>query len=152
MVSVYTETMADKYLLRLQKELEKMYIEIRALKSEQDRKLGDLQTKMVHLFKEISQSLPMEARERASHVHTDDLYPDAQRLVIQAGAASASYLQRTLEIGYARAEHLMDMLEEHGVIGPADGAKPREIRLTPGAQKVLQKIELQLKGKRQKNS
>ena len=57
----------------------------------------------------------------------DPLYEEAKRLVIQAKKASASYLQRRLRIGYARAARLLDILEERGVIGPGDGAKPREI-------------------------
>lgn len=57
----------------------------------------------------------------------DDLYPDAKKTVIEAGKASTSYLQRKLGVGYARAARLMDLLEERGVIGPSDGAKPREI-------------------------
>lgn len=57
----------------------------------------------------------------------DDLYEEARDTVIDAGKASTSYLQRRLRIGYSRAARLMDILEERGVIGPADGAKPREI-------------------------
>jgi S-DNA-T family DNA segregation ATPase FtsK/SpoIIIE len=57
----------------------------------------------------------------------DDLYEDARIAVIEAGKASASYLQRKLKVGYARAARLLDMLEERGVIGPGDGAKPREV-------------------------
>jgi S-DNA-T family DNA segregation ATPase FtsK/SpoIIIE len=57
----------------------------------------------------------------------DELYDDAYRAVIEAGKASTSYLQRKLRIGYARAARLMDVLEERGIIGPQDGAKPREI-------------------------
>jgi S-DNA-T family DNA segregation ATPase FtsK/SpoIIIE len=57
----------------------------------------------------------------------DDLYPEAKKTVIEAGKASTSYLQRKLGIGYARAARLMDILEERGVIGPADGAKPRDV-------------------------
>ena len=57
----------------------------------------------------------------------DQLYSEAHGLVLEAGKASASYLQRRLKIGYARAARLLDMLEERGVIGPGDGAKPREI-------------------------
>jgi len=61
-------------------------------------------------------------------ISTDDpLYKDAKELVIQAEKASASYLQRRLQIGYARAARLLDMLEEQGIIGPSDGAKPREV-------------------------
>ena len=61
----------------------------------------------------------------------DDLYSEAKAVVIHAGKASTSYLQRKLKIGYSRAARIMDILEENGVIGPADGSKPREI-LTGG--------------------
>ena len=57
----------------------------------------------------------------------DDLYEDAKHAVEEAGRASTSYLQRKLKIGYSRAARMMDVLEEHGVIGPADGSKPREV-------------------------
>ena len=57
----------------------------------------------------------------------DDLYEDAKEAVIEAKKASTSYLQRKLRIGYSRAARLMDILEERGIIGPADGSKPREI-------------------------
>lgn len=57
----------------------------------------------------------------------DDMYEAARQAVTEAGKASTSYIQRKLRVGYARAARLMDILEERGVIGPADGAKPREI-------------------------
>ena len=57
----------------------------------------------------------------------DELYEEARACVIEAGRASTSYLQRKLKLGYARAARLMDKLEERGVIGPGDGAKPREV-------------------------
>ena len=57
----------------------------------------------------------------------DILYSQAKQTVIDAGKASTSYLQRKLGIGYARAARLMDLLEERGVIGPSDGAKPRDV-------------------------
>jgi len=57
----------------------------------------------------------------------DNLYEEARLTVEQAGRASTSYLQRKLKIGYSRAARLMDVLEERGVIGPADGSKPREV-------------------------
>lgn len=57
----------------------------------------------------------------------DDLYEQAREEIIHAGKASTSYLQRKLRIGYARAARLMDMLEERGVIGAADGSRPRDV-------------------------
>lgn len=57
----------------------------------------------------------------------DEMYEEARACVIEAGKASTSYLQRKLKLGYARAARLMDKLEERGVIGPGDGAKPREV-------------------------
>lgn len=59
--------------------------------------------------------------------YEDDLYEEAKRVVIEAGKASSSLLQRRLRVGYARAARLIDMLEEQDVIGPGEGAKPREI-------------------------
>ncbi len=57
----------------------------------------------------------------------DDLYDEAKDIVMKAGKASTSYIQRKLRVGYARAARLMDILEDKGVIGPADGSKPREV-------------------------
>jgi S-DNA-T family DNA segregation ATPase FtsK/SpoIIIE len=57
----------------------------------------------------------------------DDLYGEAKAVVMEAGKASTSYLQRKLSVGYSRAAKLVDMLEEKGVVGPANGSKPREV-------------------------
>jgi len=57
----------------------------------------------------------------------DELYPDAYDVVIKAKKASASLLQRRLRVGYARAARLLDILEEKGIVGPVNGAKPREV-------------------------
>ena len=57
----------------------------------------------------------------------DPLLEEAKQLIIQTNKASASYLQRRFRIGYARAASLLDALEQLGIIGPSDGAKPREI-------------------------
>ena len=57
----------------------------------------------------------------------DDMFKDAVRVVIDSGKASASLLQRRLRIGYARAARLVEEMEEQGIIGPADGARPRDV-------------------------
>lgn len=57
----------------------------------------------------------------------DSMFDEAKRLVVESGKASASYLQRRLRVGYARAARLLDELEIAGVVGPADGAKPRDV-------------------------
>ena len=57
----------------------------------------------------------------------DDMYDAAKEEVMRAGKASASLLQRRLRVGYARAARLLDILEDKGIIGPGDGAKPREV-------------------------
>lgn len=55
----------------------------------------------------------------------DELYEEARKIILEAGKASTSYIQRKLRVGYSRAARLMDLLEERGVIGAADGSKPR---------------------------
>ncbi len=57
----------------------------------------------------------------------DELFADAVRAVCQYERASASLLQRRLSVGYARAARIIDQLEAAGVVGPADGSKPREV-------------------------
>ncbi len=58
---------------------------------------------------------------------SDPLYEEARQIVVMAGKASTSYLQRRLAIGYSRAAKIIDLLEKNGVIGPANGSKPREV-------------------------
>ena len=57
----------------------------------------------------------------------DDMFKDAVRVVLENRKASTSLLQRRLRIGYGRASRIIDEMEERGVIGPADGARPREV-------------------------
>jgi S-DNA-T family DNA segregation ATPase FtsK/SpoIIIE len=57
----------------------------------------------------------------------DDMFEEAAEAVLRAEKASASMLQRRLRVGYARAARLLDLLEERGIIGPADGARPRDV-------------------------
>jgi len=82
-------------------------------------------------------SLENAAEPEATHIfesfgsnsddNGDELLEEAIEVVRSAGKASASLLQRRLKVGYARAARLLDIMEERGIIGPGDGAKPREI-------------------------
>lgn len=61
----------------------------------------------------------------------DERYDEAVTLVLSTGQASASYLQRRLKLGYARASRIIDQMEQEGILGPAEGSKPREILVDP---------------------
>ena len=59
------------------------------------------------------------------------MYEEAVRVVLEAGKASTSTLQRRLRLGYGRAARLLDIMERDGIIGPPDGSKPREVLKKP---------------------
>ena len=83
-------------------------------------------------------ALETSLRQNAERLHDnpgygldkDPLFEDAKRIVVEAGKASASLLQRRLSVGYARAARLLDMLESEGIISEAQGSKPRDILLS----------------------
>jgi DNA segregation ATPase FtsK/SpoIIIE-like protein len=88
---------------------------------------------------------PMTAAEHQGNLFTpepaqtdanDELFDDAVRLVFEFGKASTALLQRRLKIGYSRADRLINLMEGKGLVGPANGSKPREIIHTPEAPKV----------------
>jgi DNA segregation ATPase FtsK/SpoIIIE, S-DNA-T family len=62
---------------------------------------------------------------------TDELLDEAMEVVVKTGQASASFLQRRLSVGYARAARLIDLLEDRGIVGGHDGSKPRAVLITP---------------------
>jgi DNA segregation ATPase FtsK/SpoIIIE, S-DNA-T family len=67
----------------------------------------------------------------AAEDDNDELFQDAVRIVLEYGKASTSLLQRRLRIGYGRAAHLIDLMERDGIVGAADGPKPRELLKRP---------------------
>jgi len=67
----------------------------------------------------------------AAEGDNDELFQDAVRIVLEYGKASTSLLQRRLRIGYGRAAHLIDLMERDGIVGAADGPKPREVLKRP---------------------
>ena len=76
---------------------------------------------------ELLESLEREEEKIEFFVEKDPLFEKAKEVVVRERKASASFLQRRLKIGYARAARLLDLLEKEGIVGPSKGAKPRDI-------------------------
>lgn len=72
----------------------------------------------------------LSAQTQAEAVDEDELLPQAARVIVDYGQASASLLQRRLRVGYARAARIIDQLEQRGMVGRHEGSKPREVRLS----------------------
>jgi len=86
-------------------------------------------TEIKEEFDEALKEKPLSFKEIEDEEIEDELLPLAIETVRQAKKASASLLQRRLKIGYARAARLLDIMEERKIIGPGEGAKPREVFL-----------------------
>ena len=96
----------------------------------QKEKIQEPQSVLVqNLMQALDVSDPKEAKENGGEFfgNNDPLFAEVKKIVLETQKASASFLQRRLRIGYSRAARLIDMLEEEGIVGPADGAKPREV-------------------------
>jgi len=72
-----------------------------------------------------------EVNELAEDGVSDPMYEQAARLVVRSRKASASYIQRKLRLGYARAARLLDAMEQDGLVGPAQGSRGREVLVPP---------------------
>jgi len=98
--------------------------------SAQKGKLQETQSVLVqNLMQALQAPDPKEGKEGSGDFFgsEDPLFEEVKKIVLETKKASASFLQRRLRIGYSRAARLIDMLEEKGIVGPADGAKPREV-------------------------
>lgn len=80
------------------------------------------------IIEKIETIVPTSGEEDAGDA--DELLSKAIELVVEAGQASTSYLQRRLKVGYSRAGRIMDQMEERGIIGPPEGAKPRAVLIS----------------------
>ncbi|HNX64548.1 MAG TPA: DNA translocase FtsK [Oscillospiraceae bacterium] len=87
-----------------------------------------------NIMEEIEKNVPVPKGEKSSEGGSidsgDEMIEKAIEVVIEAGQASTSYLQRKLKLGYARAARIIDELEELGVVGPFEGAKPRTVTMS----------------------
>jgi S-DNA-T family DNA segregation ATPase FtsK/SpoIIIE len=99
--------------------------------------------KVINFWKDQAEELPFERQtipleEIESKIITldeeaedEELFKSAVKIVLEAGKASTSLLQRRLKIGYARAARLLDLMEEKGIVGPQEGSKPRKVLIAP---------------------
>ena len=118
-----------------EKEVKKVTDFLRKSAEEKRELIPDQELKENHLAQDLEKELesqetliPFPAEDWIGESWSKDpLLEEAKRIVIEAKKASASLLQRRLRIGYARAARLLDILEKEGAVGPADGAKPREV-------------------------
>ena len=85
----------------------------------------------VHGFLESPKDDRADVEGAVAEGDDDPLFDDGVRLVFEFGKASTSLLQRRLRIGYGRAAHLIDMMERDGLVGAADGSRPRELLKAP---------------------
>ncbi len=81
------------------------------------------------------QTIPIEELEKKvisfnEEAEDEELFKQAVEIVLEAGKASTSLLQRRLKIGYARAARILDLMEEKGIVGPQEGSKPRKVLIT----------------------
>jgi S-DNA-T family DNA segregation ATPase FtsK/SpoIIIE len=93
------------------------------------KKVDEPQSVLIESLKAQLEQNQQEKSEGGETFFGDDdpLFEDVKRIVLETKKASASFLQRRLRIGYSRAARLIDMLEDKGIVGAADGAKPREV-------------------------
>ena len=110
---------------------EKEVQKVAAFIIDQGKKLGDPAAALSQSLEESLEHSEAGKEEGAGEffggADNDPLFEEVKKIVLETKKASASFLQRRLRIGYSRAARLIDMLEEQGIVGPADGAKPREV-------------------------
>jgi len=99
----------------------------RLVKFVKEQRPPEFDTKLVRFIKAPT------AQEWEDTGEKDKLYEEAVRMVLATGQASASWLQRKLKLGYARAARIIDQMEQEGILGPSEGSKPREILVDPQA-------------------
>jgi S-DNA-T family DNA segregation ATPase FtsK/SpoIIIE len=93
----------------------------RLVKFVREQGVPDYDERLVGVLKSPNVSLWGDLGEK------DELFDEATRIILSTGQASASWLQRKLKLGYARASRIIDQMEQEGILGPSEGSKPRDI-------------------------
>jgi len=97
----------------------------RLIKFVKEQGTPEFDERIIKVLKSPAGQVESEAGER------DPIFEKAVELILLTGQASASYLQRKLRLGYARAARVLDQMEQEGIVGPSEGSKPREILVDP---------------------
>ncbi len=100
----------------------------RLVKFVKEQRAPEFDTKLVRFVRSEEPGQDWEGSEEK-----DELFDEAVKMVLATGQASASWLQRKLKLGYARAARIIDQMEQEGILGPSEGSKPREILVDPEA-------------------
>lgn len=106
--------------------LDELRTEVSQLAEIVGNSLTDLRKKQ-EATSSVIDDLVEEVQDEDFYSDSDTIYEKAKEIVIKEGKASASLIQRRLSIGYARAARIIDRLESDGVVGPADGSRPRAV-------------------------
>ncbi len=112
-------------LLRLHSSFISLPENTRLIKFVKEQGTPEYDERIIKVLKSPAGVVESEAGER------DPIFEKAVELILMTGQASASYLQRKLRLGYARAARVIDQMEQEGIVGPSEGSKPREILVDP---------------------
>lgn len=117
------------YLVKIRKSIASLRLSQDMMADEIAEKINEVNEKYVSQYTDLMTELReyKEAHKQGEELGEDELYESARELVIDTQKASTTFLQRRFGIGYSRAAQLIDMLENEGVIGPAQGSKAREV-------------------------
>jgi DNA segregation ATPase FtsK/SpoIIIE, S-DNA-T family len=94
---------------------------------ELSRIIGFLKNQKTPEYDQTILKAPPKEAEDSDTIEYDERYDDAVALITKTGQASISMIQRHLRIGYNRAARIIEVMEKEGIVGPSDGAKPREV-------------------------
>lgn len=103
-----------------------------------ESQIAELKARVSRLEKFLKSFPSLEDYVKAN-AEDDDQLIEVIRLVCQFNVASASFLQRKMSIGYSRAARILDQLEDLGIVGPAEGSKPREVLVRNAEEYLKQK-------------
>lgn len=129
-IKAYNKTMfSNKDIKKLQEQVAELSEKMDKVLEKQNSQFTDVMIQLKETRNEIyDKNDQAKSFEDGDMEGTDDeMYEQVKEVVIESGKASTSFIQRRLGVGYSRAAKLIDMLEEKGVIGLANGSKPREV-------------------------